>query len=33
MENFVEYIKNLHFTEVPDNYLKNLLKNILKKIR
>ena len=30
--NFVEYIKSLHFTEVPDyNYLKNLLKSIMKK--
>ena len=32
MENFVEYIKNLEFTEVPDyNYLKNLLKKIMKR--
>ena len=31
-ESFVSYTRNLEFTEVPDyNYLRNLLKNILKK--
>ena len=31
-ENFVDYTRNLEFTEVPDyNYLRNLLKNIIKK--
>ena len=31
-ENFVDYTRKLEFTEVPDyNYLRNLLKNIIKK--
>ncbi len=31
-ENFVQYTRNLEFTEVPDyNYLRNLLKNVIKK--
>ena len=32
LENFIEYTRNLKFTEVPDyNYLRNLLKNVIKK--